>query len=133
MIIYMTERVGVYGENKDIARDIRISVILPSLEKSESIIIDFEGVTGATQSFIHASPQEQIGCPAAGNAGIGCSQARNGMSIASDESDSSQWNEHHVSRRGSHVRHDPQKDDHGGNKRFRRLIEIGRASCRERV
>lgn len=54
MIIYMTERVGTYGENKDIARDIRISVILPSLEKSESIIIDFRGVTGVTQSFIHA-------------------------------------------------------------------------------
>lgn len=54
MIIYMTERVGEYGENKDIARDIRISVILPSLEKSESIIIDFRGVTGVTQSFIHA-------------------------------------------------------------------------------
>ena len=33
MIIHMTERVGTYGENKDIARDIRISVILPSLEK----------------------------------------------------------------------------------------------------
>ena len=54
MIIYMTERVGIYGENKDIARDIRIGVILPSLEKSESIIIDFRGVTGVTQSFIHA-------------------------------------------------------------------------------
>lgn len=54
MIIYITERVGIYGENKDIARDIRISVILPSLEKGESIIIDFRGVTGVTQSFIHA-------------------------------------------------------------------------------
>ena len=54
MIIHMTERVGVYGENKDIARDIRISVMLPSLEKNESIIIDFRSVTGVTQSFIHA-------------------------------------------------------------------------------
>lgn len=52
--ILMKERINGYGENKDIAKDIRQKIILPALAKSEDIMIDFDGITGVTQSFIHA-------------------------------------------------------------------------------
>ncbi len=52
--IKMIERINGYGENKDIAKDIRQTIILPALEKSKDITIDFAGITGVTQSFIHA-------------------------------------------------------------------------------
>ena len=54
IIIKMNEKINGYGENKDIAKNIRQAIILPSLEKLETITIDFEGITGVTQSFIHA-------------------------------------------------------------------------------
>lgn len=43
-----------FAENKDIARDIRISQMLPALQKNEKIILNFEGIDSTTQSFIHA-------------------------------------------------------------------------------
>lgn len=46
--------VGKFAENKDAARDLRIGKILPELEKGEEVILDFEGVDSATQSFMHA-------------------------------------------------------------------------------
>lgn len=46
--------VGEFAENKDTARDMRITQLEPALARGESVVIDFEGVTGATQSFIHA-------------------------------------------------------------------------------
>ena len=45
---------GDFAENKDIAKDIRINKLLPALEKEEDITFDFDEVSGATQSFIHA-------------------------------------------------------------------------------
>ena len=45
---------GAFSENKDIARNIRIQEIIPSLEKKEEVILDFEKVDAVTQSFIHA-------------------------------------------------------------------------------
>lgn len=45
---------GEFAENKDIAADIRSNELIPALEKNENIILDFEKVEGATQSFIHA-------------------------------------------------------------------------------
>jgi len=53
-IIKLLPKTGVFAENKDIARDIRIKDITPVLEKNEEITLDFEGVESATQSFIHA-------------------------------------------------------------------------------
>lgn len=50
----MYEYTGDFAENKDIARNIRIDTIIPSLEKEDKIIIDFKKVESATQSFIHA-------------------------------------------------------------------------------
>ena len=52
--IAIFERAGGFAENKDVARDIRISEIMPALEKKEDVVLDFERVEAATQSFIHA-------------------------------------------------------------------------------
>ena len=46
--------VGSFAENKDLARDIRIKKIVPTLNKEEEVTLDFDGVDSATQSFIHA-------------------------------------------------------------------------------
>lgn len=59
-IIKLLPRTGVFAENKDIARDIRIKFITPVLKKNEEIILDFEGVESATQSFVHALISELI-------------------------------------------------------------------------
>jgi hypothetical protein len=48
------ERAGVFAENKDVARDIRLNEILPSLDKNQEVTLDFEKVDAATQSFVHA-------------------------------------------------------------------------------
>ena len=45
---------GTFAENKDTARDIRREQILPALEQNKTVILDFSGITSATQSFIHA-------------------------------------------------------------------------------
>ncbi len=48
------EKAGAFAENKDIARDIRIQDIVHALENKEKIILNFDRVDSATQSFIHA-------------------------------------------------------------------------------
>jgi len=45
---------GSFAENKDTAREIRLNTIQPALKKDQQIVIDFNGVEAATQSFIHA-------------------------------------------------------------------------------
>ena len=52
--ISIFERAGAFAENKDVAREIRIQEIIPTLEKNEEVILNFEKVDAATQSFIHA-------------------------------------------------------------------------------
>lgn len=64
MIIEMKDKVGEFGENKDIARRLRIKEIMPALLDEEEVVLDFDGVTGVTQSFIHAlivSPMREFG------------------------------------------------------------------------
>ncbi|MEK7790992.1 MAG: STAS-like domain-containing protein [Deltaproteobacteria bacterium] len=53
-IISIYNRAGAFAENKDVARDIRMQDILPTLEKKKEITLDFKGVEAVTQSFIHA-------------------------------------------------------------------------------
>ena len=53
-IIKIFERAGEFAENKDVAKDIRLQEIIPALEKKEEVVLDFEKVGAATQSFIHA-------------------------------------------------------------------------------
>ena len=54
LVLNLYGLVGSFAENKDIAEKIRVSEIFPALDKGEKIIIDFDGVESATQSFIHA-------------------------------------------------------------------------------
>ncbi len=54
MILKLFKRVGSFAENKDVAADIRLNKLIPALEKNKDIILDFEKIEGATQSFIHA-------------------------------------------------------------------------------
>lgn len=52
--ITIMDRAGTFAENKDVARDIRIQEIIPALERNEEVVLDFEKVEAATQSFVHA-------------------------------------------------------------------------------
>jgi hypothetical protein len=52
--IGMILSVGAFAENKDLAREIRLSRILPALREGKKVILDFSGVTSTTQSFVHA-------------------------------------------------------------------------------
>ncbi len=52
--IKLLKKVGAFAENKDLAREIRLKEILPVLDKNGEVVLDFNGVDAATQSFIHA-------------------------------------------------------------------------------
>ena len=51
--IKIFEKAGVFAEDKDIAKSIRLTEVMSCLDKEE-ITFDFLNVEGATQSFIHA-------------------------------------------------------------------------------
>lgn len=57
--INIREQAGVFAENKDIAKRLRNEVLLPNLPH-EQVIVDFSGVEGATQSFVHALISEVL-------------------------------------------------------------------------
>lgn len=52
--IKIIEHVGAFAENKDKARALRLQDIVPALEQRQDVVLDFDGVDAATQSFIHA-------------------------------------------------------------------------------
>lgn len=52
--IKMLEIVGDFGEDKDAAASLRELQIKPEMRAANSLILDFDGVTLVTQSFIHA-------------------------------------------------------------------------------
>lgn len=52
--IKLHKQVGEFADNKDLAREIRLKQLIPALEKGKTVVLDFEKVGGATQSFIHA-------------------------------------------------------------------------------
>lgn len=52
--IKLFDFVGSFAENKDVAQSLRKDKIIPALDKKENVILDFEKVDAATQSFIHA-------------------------------------------------------------------------------
>ncbi len=54
MKIRVFDKLGIFAGNKDVAMAIREKAILPALERNEEVILDFTGVEGATQSFVHA-------------------------------------------------------------------------------
>lgn len=59
-IIAMKKIVNDFAENKDIAKKLRIEEIMPALSKGDEVVLDFNGVGGATQSFIHALISDPI-------------------------------------------------------------------------
>ncbi len=54
MIISVFERFGEFAENKNKAKNVRTTLIEPSIKNGNTICLDFKGVNNATQSFIHA-------------------------------------------------------------------------------
>ncbi len=52
--IKIFDKVGAFAENKDVGRDLRVQEILPALKRGEEVVLDFEKVETATQSFVHA-------------------------------------------------------------------------------
>jgi len=52
--IKIFDKTGAFAGNKDIARNIRLNEILPYLNDENRIVLDFQNVESATQSFIHA-------------------------------------------------------------------------------
>ena len=58
--IRIFDKAGAFAENKDVGQEIRVQEILPALKKNEEIILDFEQVETATQSFIHALISEAL-------------------------------------------------------------------------
>jgi hypothetical protein len=59
-IITLESGVNGFAEDKDQARDIRRSRILPALENGEHVTLDFASVKYATQSYIHALVGEAL-------------------------------------------------------------------------
>ncbi|MBI2133157.1 STAS-like domain-containing protein [Candidatus Woesearchaeota archaeon] len=52
--INIFNKAGNFAENKDVAKEIRITEIMPALNKGEDVVINFDKVDSATQSFMHA-------------------------------------------------------------------------------
>ncbi len=60
--IFIFQRVGEkeFAENKDIGRDIRVKEIMPQLEIGEEVVLNFEKIARASQSFIHSLVSDPI-------------------------------------------------------------------------
>ncbi len=58
--IKIFDRTGKFAGNKDIAKEIRLNEIMPDINQEKEVILDFEKVDSATQSFIHALISEVI-------------------------------------------------------------------------
>jgi len=58
--IILFDYTGPFASNKDAAREIRETIIFPTLEKNDELIINFDKITGATQSFVHALISESM-------------------------------------------------------------------------
>lgn len=59
-IILLKKLAGEFAENKDIAKRLRVEILMPELSKGREVIMDFKSVKGATQSFIHALVSDPI-------------------------------------------------------------------------
>ena len=53
-VISIFEQAGDFAENKDTARRLRETVIIPALRSGQAVTLDFAQVSGTTQSFVHA-------------------------------------------------------------------------------
>lgn len=53
-VIYIFSEVGEFAEDKDKAQKIRTLQILPAIKEGKTVVLDFDKVNSATQSFVHA-------------------------------------------------------------------------------
>jgi hypothetical protein len=60
IMINIYDLVGYFAENKDVGRQIRIERIMPALQEGGRVILNFEKVDRATQSFIHSLLSDPI-------------------------------------------------------------------------
>ena len=51
---------GKFAEDKDVARELRLTALLPDLRHGKTIELDFDGVLDATQGFMHALLSDPI-------------------------------------------------------------------------
>jgi len=60
--INIYERIGEkdFAENKDIGKRIRIEEIMPELEKNNKVVLNFDKIDRASQSFIHSLISDPI-------------------------------------------------------------------------
>jgi hypothetical protein len=58
--IKIQDYAGEFAENKDVAKELRIKKIMPALLNHKVVELNFHGVSGATQSFVHALISEPI-------------------------------------------------------------------------
>lgn len=58
--IRILDRAGSFAQNKDKGQEIRTKEILPELDKGGVVVLNFEGVETATQSFIHSLISEVL-------------------------------------------------------------------------
>lgn len=59
-VIKLRKMVGDFAENKDIAKRLRLEKIMPALSQGDEVVLDFDGISGATQSFVHALISDPI-------------------------------------------------------------------------
>lgn len=59
-IIEIKKHAGIFAENKDIAGTLRDGTILPALRANQEVTLDFDGVEGVNQSFVHAMISEAM-------------------------------------------------------------------------
>ena len=54
IVVSIRHATGEFAADKDKARELRESFIMPALKNGVEVVLDFEGVQFATQSFVHA-------------------------------------------------------------------------------
>lgn len=52
--IKIKDLAGEFAENKELAKQLRETILFPAVDRGELIVLDFGGVSGVTQSFVHA-------------------------------------------------------------------------------
>lgn len=52
--VNILDQAGEFAADKDKARELRETFVIPALENGHEIILNFSGVHFATQSFVHA-------------------------------------------------------------------------------
>ena len=60
--IKIYERLGKkdFAENKDIGKEIRVNDIMPELKENNEVILNFDKIDRASQSFIHSLVSDPI-------------------------------------------------------------------------